>query len=96
MYSFFSNWPSSQALLGIPIAAPGQSSFAALSSTTAAGIRRENACQSIHKQALDSIYDLGVLFESNIENLESILVVTQMLICKLHFSSYFFSKYLTN
>ncbi|GAA6012266.1 hypothetical protein JCM10207_002783 [Rhodosporidiobolus poonsookiae] len=66
------------ALLGIPLSSPSPSdSFAHAS---AAGIRREQACRALHTQAMDLVHLLGIALDATKENLEALMVMTQMLI----------------
>jgi len=49
--------------------------------TSAAGVRREQACRALHSQALDLAHLLGITYEASRENLEALMVVAQLLIC---------------
>lgn len=70
------------ALLGITVASPGEDQYADFAVSTAAGVRREQACRSIHAQSLDLVHDLEISYDTSIVNLEALIVVMQMLICK--------------
>ncbi|TNY21155.1 hypothetical protein DMC30DRAFT_436746 [Rhodotorula diobovata] len=65
------------AILGITMPEPSPVDW--YEQTSAAGVRREQACRALHSQALDLAHLLGITYDANRENLEALLVVTQML-----------------
>lgn len=69
------------ALLGIPLSPPEE--VPRTDRIVAAGVRRQQACQALQARALDLCHELGVDSEVSIENLEALLVRTQMMICEL-------------
>ncbi|GAA5840094.1 hypothetical protein JCM11251_000603 [Rhodosporidiobolus azoricus] len=66
------------ALLGVPLSS--SSPIDAFSQASAAGIRREQACRALHTQAIDYLHLLGLTYDPTKENLEALMVMTQMLI----------------
>ncbi|GAA5840563.1 hypothetical protein JCM9279_007365 [Rhodotorula babjevae] len=66
------------AILGISMPEPTPDDW--FEHTSAAGVRREQACRALHSQALDLAHLLGVTYEASRENLEALMVVAQLLI----------------
>lgn len=69
-----------KAILGValPTPTPGD----CFDEASAAGERREQACRSLIAQALDFAYTLNIADDVAQPNLDVLLVLAQMLICK--------------
>ncbi|GAA5934975.1 hypothetical protein JCM3775_004664 [Rhodotorula graminis] len=66
------------AILGISMPEPTPNGSS--EHTSAAGVRREQACRALHTQALDLAHLLGITYDASRENLEALMVVAQLLI----------------
>lgn len=69
------------AILGIPTLDP-EVAHPNLSGVIPAGSRRESACRIIHKQTISLYHESEIAEDPSVEHLETILVLTQMAICK--------------
>lgn len=49
-------------------------------------MRREQACRALHQQAMDLVHLLGITYDVSRENLEALMVMSQLLICASFFT----------
>ncbi|BGP42105.1 hypothetical protein JCM10450v2_006191 [Rhodotorula kratochvilovae] len=66
------------AILGISLPSPSPNDW--FEQASAAGVRREQACRALHAQAMDLVHILGLTYDVSRENLEALMVLTQLLI----------------
>ncbi|GAA6048818.1 hypothetical protein JCM3770_003637 [Rhodotorula araucariae] len=66
------------AILGLSLRSPSPDDW--FEQASAAGERREQACRALHTQAMDLVHLLGLTYDVSRENLEALMVLTQLLI----------------
>ncbi|GJN92545.1 hypothetical protein Rhopal_005575-T1 [Rhodotorula paludigena] len=66
------------AILGISLPSPSPTDW--FEQASAAGVRREQACRALHQQAMDLVHLLGITYDVSRENLEALMVMSQLLI----------------